>query len=168
MTLPLTPQQLDDIEARTNAATPGPWEPYPAYGPAFHANTTHGQLMGVGDLEFGAGEQAEADAAFVRHAREDIDALLDAYRRLTTELADQADADTIADRATQVITAMGADIRAARAERDRYRAAWQSARFRAQAYGEGILRVVKDREAYQGWLKQAEAENQRLRAAPGV
>jgi hypothetical protein len=42
-------------------------------------------------------------------------------------------------------------------ERDRFKAAWASARFRAQAYGEGIQRVVKDREQYQVWLKQAEA-----------
>ena len=41
-------------------------------------------------------------------------------------------------------------------ERARYRLAWQSARERAQAYGEGILRVVEDRESYQGWLKEAE------------
>ncbi|MFD9070591.1 hypothetical protein [Streptomyces lasiicapitis] len=45
---------------------------------------------------------------------------------------------------------------AVRAERDRYRTAWLSARFRAQAYGEGIERVVEDREAYQGWLREAQ------------
>jgi hypothetical protein len=40
----------------------------------------------------------------------------------------------------------------------RYRAAWSSARRRAQAYGEGILRVVEDREQWQKWCRQAEAE----------
>jgi hypothetical protein len=74
-----------------------------------------------------------------------------------TSQLDETDADVVAQRAAQVIASMGADIRALTAERDRYRCAWQSARFRAQAYGEGILQVVKDREAYQGWLKQAEA-----------
>jgi cell division protein FtsB len=52
----------------------------------------------------------------------------------------------------------------ATAERDRYRLAWQSARERAQAYGEGILRVVKDRESYQQWLKQEQAATEQLRA----
>jgi cell division protein ZapA (FtsZ GTPase activity inhibitor) len=52
----------------------------------------------------------------------------------------------------------------ATAQRDRYRLAWTSARERAQAYGEGILRVVKDRESYQGWLKQEQAATQQLKA----
>lgn len=49
-------------------------------------------------------------------------------------------------------------------ERDRYRSAWQSARERAQAYGEGILRITCDRESYQGWLEQEQAVTQQLRA----
>lgn len=77
--------------------------------------------------------------------------------------ADEADVDAVASRAAQVITSMGADIRALTGERDRYRSAWRSARERAQAYGEGILRVVKDREQYQEWLRQAEE-----RAAPSA
>lgn len=44
----------------------------------------------------------------------------------------------------------------AEAERDRFRLAWKSARERAVAYGEGILRAVGDRESYQSWLKEAE------------
>ncbi|GAA2630091.1 hypothetical protein [Streptomyces axinellae] len=46
-----------------------------------------------------------------------------------------------------------------RAERARYLFAWRSARERAVAYGEGTLRVVKDREAYQQWLRQREDAN---------
>jgi hypothetical protein len=65
----------------------------------------------------------------------------------------QAEADQLAG---TDVPALLAEVHRLRAERDRYRGAWQSARFRAEAYGEGILRVVKDREAYQGWLKQAE------------
>ncbi|MEW1803267.1 hypothetical protein ACIGO7_35630 [Streptomyces virginiae] len=51
-------------------------------------------------------------------------------------------------------------------ERDlaRMRLAWQSARFRASAYSEGILRIVSDREAWERWTKAAEAEVVRLRA----
>ncbi|WP_338683875.1 hypothetical protein QD712_25650 [Streptomyces acidiscabies] len=46
----------------------------------------------------------------------------------------------------------------------RYRAAWSSARQRAQAYGEGILRVVEDREQWQKWCRQAEDAATRLTA----
>lgn len=74
----------------------------------------------------------------------------------TPDRRDEADADVVANRAAQVITRMGAEIRALKGERDRYRTAWRSARERAQAYGEGILRVVKDREQCQEWLRQAE------------
>ncbi|MCX5522236.1 hypothetical protein OG342_05055 [Streptomyces bobili] len=77
----------------------------------------------------------------------------------------EADADAVANRAAQVITRMGADIRALTGERDRYRTAWRSARERAQAYGDGILRVVKDREQYQQWLKQAEERGVALERA---
>ncbi|MFJ2399787.1 hypothetical protein ACIOUE_00685 [Streptomyces xanthochromogenes] len=44
----------------------------------------------------------------------------------------------------------------AEAERDRFSLAWKSARERAAAYGEGILRVVGEREQYAAWLKAAE------------
>jgi hypothetical protein len=77
-----------------------------------------------------------------------------------------ADVDTVARRAAQVIASMGADIRALTGQRDRYRSAWCSARERAQAYGEGILRVVKDREAYQEWLRQAEERVPAVPSAP--
>ncbi|MFE7233984.1 hypothetical protein ACFVAF_25610 [Streptomyces sp. NPDC057596] len=56
-----------------------------------------------------------------------------------------------------------AEFAEALAERDRYRLAWQSASFRAEARGEGILRIVKDREAYQKWLEQEQAATQQLR-----
>lgn len=154
---PLTDQQLNDIEARANAATPGPW--------TADSSIPYGHRVGSSDeADWVAwtGEHgetgSEADAAFIAAMNpETAKALAGEVRRLRAALVDQADADTVAARAAQAISDMGADLRAARAERDRYRAAWQSARFRAQAYGEGIERVVKDRESYQGWLKQAEA-----------
>lgn len=49
-------------------------------------------------------------------------------------------------------------------ERDRYRAAWQSARERATAHREGTLRQVATRDQIQRWLKEREAEVERLRA----
>ena len=45
--------------------------------------------------------------------------------------AAEVDADTVASRAAQVITTMGAEIRALRQERNRYRNAWHNARARA-------------------------------------
>lgn len=49
-------------------------------------------------------------------------------------------------------------------ENARLRLAWQSARERAQAYSEGNLRHVADRDTWMGWAKEAQAEVQRLQA----
>jgi hypothetical protein len=68
--------RLNAIRTRANAATEGPWERYAEYGDNFFANTTGSHLQGVGDLNFGAGEQAEADEALVTHAQQDITWLL--------------------------------------------------------------------------------------------
>jgi len=89
MTDRLTSQQLADITARADAATPGPWEHHTQYGPTFFANTTGPYLQGVGDLNFGEGEQARADEEFVVHAPEDVRALLAEVRRLQDELAEE-------------------------------------------------------------------------------
>lgn len=85
MTKSPTDQQLDDIEARAQAATDGPWDRY-GYGPNFFANTSGPYLRGVGDFNFGVGEQADADEEFVRHAVEDVRALVAEVRRLRAEL----------------------------------------------------------------------------------
>lgn len=50
----------------------------------------------------------------------------------------------------------------------RYRAAWRSARFRAAAYGEGILRHVEERDQWRDWLKQEQAATGAPRAALAV
>ncbi|MEU6872411.1 hypothetical protein [Streptomyces sp. NPDC046751] len=50
------------------------------------------------------------------------------------------------------------------AERDRYRVAWTSARERAAAYSEGILRHVADRDTWRGWFLTEQAHTLRLRA----
>jgi hypothetical protein len=81
MTTPPTSQQLDDIETRANAATPGPWEEHTPYGPDFYAYLRGPYLRGVGTLNFGDGEDAAADREFVKHAREDVDVLLAEVRR---------------------------------------------------------------------------------------
>ncbi|MER5694893.1 hypothetical protein ACWDBO_31285 [Streptomyces mirabilis] len=84
---PLTDQQLDEIETRANAATPGPWELYEGYGPHFYAYLRGCHLQGIGTLNFGDGEAADADREFVTHAREDVPALLAEVHRLRALLA---------------------------------------------------------------------------------
>ncbi|MFB7219381.1 hypothetical protein [Streptomyces sp. NPDC056227] len=69
-------QRLTEILARANAATPGPWEECPSYGKHFYAYLGGSYLRGVGTLEFGDGEDADADRAFTLHAREDIPTLV--------------------------------------------------------------------------------------------
>ncbi|WP_432008686.1 hypothetical protein [Streptomyces bacillaris] len=81
---------------------------------------------------------------------------------LVRELERQVE-DQVANRAAQAITAMGTDVREARTERDRYRLAWQSARQRAEAYGEGIMRLCDDRDTWKGWLEQEQAHSAGLR-----
>lgn len=89
MTAPMTPEREQEIRDRATAATPGPWERYAGYGPTFFANDSGPYLRGVGDFNFGVGDQAEADEAFVRHAREDVDALLAELDRVRDELAEE-------------------------------------------------------------------------------
>lgn len=91
MTDRLTDQQHADIEARAEAATPGPWEEHTQYGPHFYAYLRGPYLRGVGTLNFGDGEDAEADREFVLHARSDVPALLAELRRLKAELAKSAE-----------------------------------------------------------------------------
>jgi hypothetical protein len=54
-----------------------------------------------------------------------------------------AEVDAVAARGAAAVTAMGADVRAARGERDRYRLAWQSARHRADVLSREIDRRVE-------------------------
>lgn len=55
-----------------------------------------------------------------------------------------------------------------RAERDRYRSAWQSARFRAEARGEGILREVKNRDFWRREAERLRSEILRAEKATGT
>jgi hypothetical protein len=109
MTQPLTEQQLDDIEARTNAATPGPWGVYTFGGDSLIEIAADLEDTGCGyrarrtiarfedepldndpaHSEWTAEEdwvQVRADAAFVAHAPEDVRALLAEIRRLNAAL----------------------------------------------------------------------------------
>ena len=103
----MTPEDLDAIEKRITAATPGPWT-------ASHRNVgmtaDQDESIGLG-LEIGWPREAwtrgqfarGADATFIAHSRTDIPALLAEVRRLTAENAYQtARADTWRNRAEAV------------------------------------------------------------------
>ena len=82
---PMTQEQLNAIQARLDAATPGPWG---CYGDGAH------EVFDAG--EYGDGDRGEvvaavidrlSDAVFIAHAREDIPGLLaevERMRALTT------------------------------------------------------------------------------------
>jgi hypothetical protein len=92
----LTDDDLAAIEARVNAATPGPWEAEGSlvWGPeqstrgGWGAMRTESDGEGrapLGDFndgEYTASLRAEQDATFTAHAREDVPALLAEVRRL--------------------------------------------------------------------------------------
>ena len=82
--LPLT--RIAEIEQRAEAATPGPWEEHAAYGENFYAYLGGPYLRGVGTLNFGDGDDAEADKALTVNAREDIRALLSELYAVRAEL----------------------------------------------------------------------------------
>ncbi|MEH0552538.1 hypothetical protein [Streptomyces sp. B21-101] len=89
MTNHTTALDLDDIETRANAATPGPWctDSWEIYqGTEYEP----GLSMWIGETCRGTTdlEQDRADAAFVAAARTDVPALLAEIRRLRAELAE--------------------------------------------------------------------------------
>ncbi|HEY6115778.1 MAG TPA: hypothetical protein VI172_07445 [Candidatus Dormibacteraeota bacterium] len=110
MPTPLTSQQLDEIEARANAATKGPWGFYD--GDNYADVAADMQVTSPGsynyrekvarledenywddqahedDDEDCASEQMAANAAFIAHAREDVPVLLAEVRRLTDRVAE--------------------------------------------------------------------------------
>lgn len=91
----MTEQELEQIEARANAATPGPWTgdrndgtiKYRMMGGldgqtevliVDHKNNSSG-FYGIDDIPF---EESEANEEFVKHARQDVPALLAEVERL--------------------------------------------------------------------------------------
>ncbi|MCX4809040.1 hypothetical protein OG601_47095 [Streptomyces sp. NBC_01239] len=100
----------------------------------------------------------------------DVPALLAEVRRLRAELADQADADTVAARATQVISNMGAGVRTANAERNRYRNAWNNARARAVDARADAVFVEQERDKARAHVAELESDAALLSAlqAAGV
>lgn len=86
-TTPLTDQQLADIQARHQAATSGTWYLQPNHGPDFVATEISGYERGIGSMDFGVGDQADADREFVLNAHADQAALLVELGRVRAELA---------------------------------------------------------------------------------
>lgn len=81
-TEPMSHERLARIRKVHASATPGPWHFYKQYGPFFLGHEHHGYLNGIGQLEFGEGDQAKADRAFVRQSPEFVAELLAEVDRL--------------------------------------------------------------------------------------
>lgn len=136
MSEPMSDERLAEIRERAQAATKGPWKPYPSMGEHFVGYVGGDYLRGVGDLSFGEGEQAEADKAFTLAAREDVPALLAEVERLRAEQVidrqalDRAAADHAQLRVELVDTVGEArsDIAGLESLARRLRTAWESAR----------------------------------------
>lgn len=76
---------LDAITARAAAATPGPWGTTTTWRDELVVTRPGGgEIATLGDPD---DTQVHADAAFISHARADVDALLAEVRRLRRELA---------------------------------------------------------------------------------
>jgi hypothetical protein len=75
VTSPLTSQQLDDIDARHKAATPGPWKRSEDYSDILAPDGS--QL---------ASYWLAGDGEFIAHARQDVPALVAEIRRLQAAL----------------------------------------------------------------------------------
>lgn len=86
-TTSLTDQQLADIQARHQAATSGSWYLQPNHGPDFVATEISGYERGIGSMDFGVGDQADADREFVLNAHADQATLLAELSRTRAELA---------------------------------------------------------------------------------
>ena len=67
----MTEDELRAIEARANAASPGPWAWDDRYDAVIDANR-----QVVIDTDGGYNMESEADRAFTIHAREDVPALI--------------------------------------------------------------------------------------------
>lgn len=96
----MTPQELQGVRERAEKATSGPWA-----GPLYEPDLPdRGWWIGngkVGMAEHAIGvtvpalnRNAEADAKFIAHAREDVPALVAEVERLSRDVADLRDLAT--------------------------------------------------------------------------
>jgi hypothetical protein len=85
-TTPLSDDELNQMEERCNAATPGPWRSFIERRDHYSGNSfvMTGPPEDRGpDLDFAS---RDADYDFVAHARQDIPRLLEEVRRLRRQL----------------------------------------------------------------------------------
>ncbi|MFD0405531.1 hypothetical protein [Kitasatospora sp. NPDC127116] len=78
---------LGAIQARTDAATGGDWR-YEAYAGLGKHGVLGAANIPIGRLDFGDGDQADADRDFVLNAHRDVAALLARVRQLEAQLAE--------------------------------------------------------------------------------
>jgi hypothetical protein len=83
----LTPDHEAAIMRRHALATSGTWYLQPNHGPHFVASEQAGYEHGIGDLDFGVGDQADADREFVLNAHADMLHLLAEVDRLREQVA---------------------------------------------------------------------------------
>jgi len=77
--MPMTDEELDDVERRCSAATPAPWKSY-VEG---RDHTSGSNFIDVGDgngIELSGATSADQD--FIAHARQDVPRLVEEVRRL--------------------------------------------------------------------------------------
>ncbi len=93
-------KRLAEIEARANAATPGPWEPE-------HRGVVGNDVFIVEDCVTAGWDAYRANQAFIATARTDVPALVAEVRRLTAALAAarREGAEGMRERCADAITA---------------------------------------------------------------
>jgi hypothetical protein len=84
----MTPQELDEIEARARAATEGPWT---SVFNCRDCDEIHMSSLTNGQLETPCGavdekEATQKDREFIAHARTDVPKLVEEVRRLQREV----------------------------------------------------------------------------------
>lgn len=82
----MTEEELDAIENRANAATPGPWWVMPELcgpeGQGVYESASLGQICEVGDPYPRGLNHPQENMDFIAHTREDVPALVAEVRRL--------------------------------------------------------------------------------------
>lgn len=87
----MTEQELEKIEARANAATPGPWGTGTGYEQSKRGNYVHdGHRIVCAEQDETDCVLATEDAEFIAHARADVPALVAEVRRLQGIIAESA------------------------------------------------------------------------------
>lgn len=145
---------IDDIEARANAATPGRWEAEPGGAIVWHNSPVTNRAV-VALVTDPKTPGAKKDAVFIAAAREDVPAMCAEVRRLRAELADVL-AQWQADVGSAIARALTAESQrdAARAEAARLRAALDD------------VQQCKSGLYYCAWAEKLAKENAALHGTP--